>query len=116
MESSRKLLLWRIDSLLPLSSYTPPQTIHCLPTSIQDPFNRPILILRITQIQIQDPHDQHHFRDLFIPTLEMLRLLLREVNREREREDKAPALQFVMLLDLEGVSIQSIVSLEVLVL
>jgi hypothetical protein len=121
MESARKHLTWRLKNLLPSLAlpfsptspqsepYIPPRTIHLLPSTVLDPFGRPILIIRISRIAadiLENSTDD--FRTNLVFTLDRLRIHLKDLNQGRE--DERLALQFVMLLDLEGVGIQSFVS------
>ncbi|KII92678.1 hypothetical protein PLICRDRAFT_37455 [Plicaturopsis crispa FD-325 SS-3] len=109
MEAIRKNLLWRINDLQPALSEPASNIIHCLPTSIRDPYGRPILVIRASDFGsgVGDP------KALLLATFERLRILLKGLSDEGEwtthgTRPPPPVLQYVVLLDLKGVSVQSI--------
>ena len=119
MESITKSLLWRLKNVWPYAqplgstSDDNPRILHCLPTDTRDPFGRPIIAMKISELG-KSPIT---IKEQFIPTLERLRLHLKKLNSWSERRDAGPAMcpvfQFIVLLDLEGTSIQSIVRFAV---
>ena len=105
MESVRRILMWRLRHLLPLSSVPLPPNLHLLPPSIKDPFGRPIIIMNELASAGNRSVD---FKEILGITLERLRIYLKEINK-MEGPSTRPVLQYVVLLDLEGISIRQIV-------
>jgi hypothetical protein len=110
MESIRRILLWRLHNLSRFQHVPPPRNLHLLPPASRDPFGRPIVIMNdfasIDQLEGANADD---FRKSLKPTIERLRRYLTELNEAQGK--RRPVLQYVVLLDLEGVSIQHIVRL-----
>jgi hypothetical protein len=109
MEAIRRNLVWRLENIPSLSQkhLKRPPTIFCLPDHCRDPFGHPIIIVRGTPLEGTANLSSGDFRAVLIPTLDRLRVHLKEINKERTKGNIA--LQYVVLLDMEGVSIQSIV-------
>jgi hypothetical protein len=117
MESIRRTLVWRLHNLLPLPPVPPPSTLHLLPES-QDSYGRPIIILN-NFASVEESPTERDFRKILPQTIERLRLYLKALNDsddDREAVDgvSRPILQYVVLLDLEGVAIQNIVWLSLI--
>lgn len=74
---------------------------------MQDPFGRPIVVIRLSGIT-ESPHDM---RLTLLRNVELIRLHLQQLNRDREVQDDGfrPTLQCVALLDIKGVSFNSVV-------
>jgi hypothetical protein len=113
MESVRRILLWRLHHLLPLSPVPSPRTLHLLPSTSRDPFGRPIIIMNDFAAVDVSQDATLDFKRVLAPTLERLRKYLKELNENDEGEGRRhrPVLQYVLVLDLKGVLIQHIVSL-----
>jgi hypothetical protein len=109
MEAIRRNLVWRLENIRSLSQkhLRPPRAIFCLPDHCRDPFGHPIVVVRGTPLEGTANLSSADFRAVLIPTLDCLRVHLKEINKERTKGNIA--LQYVVLLDLGGVSIQSIV-------
>ncbi|KAF4620914.1 hypothetical protein D9613_000308 [Agrocybe pediades] len=103
LEAIQKTLLWRIENLWPLEFPSPIPNLHCLPSDIRDPFGRPILVLEVTPVD--QPVDSQ--KRAIIRAFEQLRLHLRSLYDSSE-DDARPPLQYVVLLDLAQLSLQSI--------
>ena len=94
-----------------------PRTIFCLPDYCRDPFGHPVIVVRATPLVEESSDDvvesSDDFRVALILTLDRLRIHLRDINYDREGDiEKDVVLQYVVLLDLEGVSIKSIVGVS----
>lgn len=103
MESIRKNLIWRMNNLLPLGRSQPTSTLHCLPITARDPFDRPILIIRVPGIEATSDVA----KPLILQTFERLRAQLQSLN---ETDSESPTLQYIVLLDLHEFSLKSFVS------
>jgi hypothetical protein len=102
MESVRKTLVWRFAHLWPPDPTARPPLVHCLPPPAHDPFGRPILVVKV--VSFNDSSDA--YKPLIIRGLEQLRLHLKRLNGGRPTP---PIFQYVLLLDLENLSTQSLV-------
>lgn len=76
--------------------------LHCLPA--YDPFGRPILVVKAIPLD-EDTKSQKRF---IIKAFEQLRIYLKGLY-DQTRDVKAPTLQYMALLDLHRLSLQSIV-------
>ncbi|KAJ6498809.1 CRAL-TRIO domain-containing protein [Mycena sanguinolenta] len=103
IESIRKTLVWRFEHLWPSDTSLRLPFVHCLPPPATDPFGRPILVIRV--VSFNDSSDG--YKPLIIRGLECLRLHLKRLNDDSRRPG-APTLQYVILLDLKGLSTQSL--------
>ena len=110
MESIRRTLVWRLQHLRPLPPVTPPRTLHLLPSSIRDPFGRPIIIMSGFSAD-DERQSTENLRATLAPTIELLRKYLKSLN-DAGGDAGRPILQFIIVLDLEGVSIQHVVRLS----
>ena len=106
MESIRQNLVWRINTIHPSLGEPPLGILHCLPSSVSDPFGRPIIVLKVSALAAE--HSTDDFKHLLMPTINHLQLHLKELNALEERKER-PILQYVVLLDLAEVSIQHVV-------
>lgn len=105
MESIRQNLVWRIENIYPRAEAPPLGLLHCLPSEIRDPFQRPILVLKVSDLATEN--GKKDFKNLLIPTIDRLQAHLKELNASIA--NKVPLLQYVVLLDLDDVSMQSMV-------
>lgn len=110
MESIRKNLIWRLSSLRPNVIYPSSSILRCLPSHARDPFGRPIVIMKVSALT----KGLGAFRNRIMPTMERLRAHLKDINDRRideaDSEETQPTLQYVLLLDLADLSMQSVVS------
>lgn len=104
LEAVHKDLQWRLKNLWPLEAHSIPN-LHCLPVHVHDPFGRPILVLRMNPIA-EDVLSKK--QSIFVYAFEKLRLHLKR--QYDVSPDDNPTLQYVVLLDLNELSLQSIVS------
>ncbi|KAF7305872.1 hypothetical protein HMN09_00741400 [Mycena chlorophos] len=112
LESARKTLVWRFHHLWPPSPPSESTTplIQCLPPPTADPFDRPVLVIRV--VSFNDSSDA--YKPVLLQAFERLRLYLVHLNESeawREDEDEregVPILQYVILLDLKNLSTQSL--------
>lgn len=104
MESIRSNLEWRLAVLRPHLTRRPFSNYRVLPRP--DPFGRPIIQFKVSALN----DISETLKDLLIHTMDNLRARLRSINDNRSRDgDTSPILQYVVLLDLSGLSIQMIV-------
>ena len=97
--------MWRLNHLHPSSGHPALSKFHVLPNP--DPFGRPIILLKVADlVDLSEVA-----RDTFVPTMEILRRHLQQLNDDRIffRESQ-PLLQYVVILDVAGLSIRSVVS------
>lgn len=105
MESIRQNLVWRIQNIHPRAEAPPLGLLHCLPSEIRDPFKRPIIILKVSDLAAENGKED--LKNLLMPTIDRLQVHLKELNKSADH--KVPLLQYVILLDLDDVSMQSMV-------
>ncbi|KDQ55784.1 hypothetical protein JAAARDRAFT_59749 [Jaapia argillacea MUCL 33604] len=116
LESIRENLLWRLTHIPPLSHAG--NLLHALPRTVRDPFGHPILVFKLSVLNpTSSPPGsskgkeklsaREELRGRVIDALERLRLHLRVLNVDNEGEGAERTLQYVLLLDLQGASIQS---------
>ncbi|KAI0935352.1 hypothetical protein AcV7_003816 [Taiwanofungus camphoratus] len=105
LESLRTALIWRLTALPVLESNIQPSFLRCFPVTIRDSFGRPIIFLKLAAIS----EIRGDLRLVFMNTMEVLRLHLQWLNTKLDLEDQAlPVMQYVALIDVEGVSFQSV--------
>ena len=102
LKAFRETLAWRLTSL-PDSTFCPlALSLHCLPAAACDPFGPPVLLIRLSSlIQNED------LRPSLVQNMECLRLHLERMNKDNETT--RPVLQYVALLDVEGLSFRAVV-------
>ena len=106
MESIRQNLVWRINTIRPSIEEPPLGILHCLPSSVSDPFGRPIIVLKVSALAAE--HSTDTFKHLLMPTIDHLQVNLKKLNASQKRTER-PILQYIVLLDLAGGSIQHVV-------
>lgn len=106
MESIRQNLVWRINNIYPKVGEPPLRLLHCLPSAVTDPFKRPIIVLKISDLAAE--RGTEDFKSMLMPTIDRLQAHLKELNGW-DGECKEPVSQYIVLLDLAGVSMQSVV-------
>lgn len=79
--------------------------VFCFPNHIRDPFGRPILLIKSSSLSMLSDSSKAPITQ----GLELLRQHLRLLNISQTQDDP-PILQYVVLLDLAGLSLQGIVS------
>lgn len=101
------MLLWRLAVISTPVPRPPTPFLRCLPRNAQDPFGRPIVVVKLSQL-LGSPQD---VRPALVQYMELLRLNLEAVNREREALDvhERPILQYIALIDIDHISMQSVV-------
>lgn len=109
LEALRTILLWRLRLLPQLASASPSPCATCLPPRCRDPFGRPLLVVRLAKL-LDNTHD---VKAALVLTVELMRLHLVRLNEARPGgaglEGARPILQYVALLDIGGMSINSMV-------
>lgn len=103
LEAVRKNLLWRLNNLRSPLEQTTTNFLQCLPSSILDPFDRPVIVLKMVAFnQASDA-----IKPWVLHVFELLRLNLERLNNNVRMN---PVLQYVVILDLEGSLLQNLVS------
>jgi len=98
-------LAWRLQNLWPTnSSHVLPPTIRCLPKHIHDPCGRPILVVEFLPVN----ESPEVVKSYIIQAFEGLRLHLKSLSGAQDPEE-GPVLQYIILLDLAKLSLQSLV-------
>jgi NADPH-dependent 7-cyano-7-deazaguanine reductase QueF-like protein len=80
------------------------QQLHCLP-DVRDPLGRPILV--IEAVAFKESSEIHQQQNFLIQIMEQFRLYLKTLNQSSEAS--SPSLQYIVLLDLKEVSMNTIV-------
>jgi hypothetical protein len=91
----------------PLSRSQSTPILHCLPTSVRDPFGRPILVIEV----IPASKTLDTFKPLIIQAFERLRILLEGLNNDEDPRSRPTVLQYMVLLDLKEFSFKDFVSM-----
>ncbi|KAJ3555644.1 hypothetical protein NM688_g2461 [Phlebia brevispora] len=99
LQALRETLVWRLRILRPVVTAPLSPFLHCLPTTVHDPFGRPIVVLNVASI-CSAPSD---IKSSFIHNMELLRMHLVHLN-ELQFAVSRPILQYVALLDIRGIS------------
>lgn len=110
-QSLHGLLSWRM-SVLPRQISRPPSFLQCLPTEACDPFGRPVIIIKLSAF----PKTRDHVRPTLVAWTELLRLHIQFLNTRHESDGTParPVLQYVVLLDLLGVSLNTLPELDLI--
>ena len=95
-------MIWRLKNMWPLEISSPMSSLRCLPT--YDPFGRPILVVKA----IRPDKDTKSLKRSIVKAFEQLRIYLK-VLYEGTKDTGEPPLQYVVLLDLSLLSLQSMV-------
>jgi hypothetical protein len=100
-------LIWRLTALLRLLVMHPQSSplLHCLPPPICDPLGRPLVFIRLSELLTCE----ETVMDGLLISLERLRVHLRSLNCGDDEANCEITLQCVFLIDLEGLSIHSVV-------
>ncbi|KAF8198055.1 CRAL-TRIO domain-containing protein [Pholiota molesta] len=102
LEAIQKILIWRLSNIWPLEPPSIVPNLRCLPTDIRDRFGRAILVIETSPV---DESIDSQKRSI-IMVLEQLRIHLRKLYDSSE-DHRNPPLQYVVLLDLRQLSLQS---------
>ncbi|OCH91704.1 hypothetical protein OBBRIDRAFT_728303 [Obba rivulosa] len=105
LESIRKTLVWRLNSLSECTNYVPCSFLRCLPHNARDPFGRPIVYMDAGAF-VENPESLRHS---VACTMELLRVHLRTLNDGNDAHEVPTQhiLQYVALLDIKRISFQS---------
>ena len=112
LESLRTILTWRLTHLRDQDqsqSLLLPSPFHILPPPASDILKRPILILRLGKLATFQKDPREHI----LRSVEGLRLNLHNINSSEDPSGAThgPVLQYVLLVDMEGVSMKKSVCL-----
>lgn len=105
LEAIQKTLIWRLANLWPTEPPSRIPNVHCLPTDIRDRFGRAVLV--IETVPVDETMDSQ--KRSIILAFEQLRIHLRRLY-DRSEDHRNPPLQYMVLLDLSQLSLQSLVS------
>ncbi|KAI0318889.1 CRAL-TRIO domain-containing protein [Amylostereum chailletii] len=104
-EALRSALVWRLTTPLTLENRrTTLRLLHPLSPLAQDFLGRPVVVLRLAVLD----QCQEDIKTYMLCTLELLRIQLSALNTIRESEGASPILQYVLLVDMAGVSLRTI--------
>jgi len=112
LESLRTILTWRLTHLRDQvwsQSLILPSPFHILPPPASDILRRPILVLRLAKlVSLQRDPREHILR-----SVEGLRLKLHNINSSEDPSatQHGPVFQYVLVVDMEGVSMRKSVRL-----
>jgi retinaldehyde-binding protein 1 len=103
LEAIHTTLIWRLNALRLFA--LPSTLLHCLPPPICDPLGRPLVFLQLSELLTCE----QTMMDGLLISLDRLRIHLRSLNTlNHELANREITLQCVFLIDLEGLSIQSV--------
>ena len=112
LESLRTILTWRLTHVRDQDqsqSHFLPSPFHILPPPASDVLRRPILVLRLAKLTILQGDPREHI----LHTVERLRLNLHNINSSADPSaTHGPVFQYVLLVDMEGVSMRKSVRLN----
>jgi hypothetical protein len=111
LESLRTILTWRLTHLRDRDwsqSLFLPSPFHILPPPASDILRRPILVLRLAKLATLQREPREHI----LRSVEGLRLNLHNINSSEDPSTThGPVFQYVLLVDMEGVSMRKSVRL-----
>ncbi len=111
LESLRTILTWRLTHLRDQDrsqSLFLPSPFHILPPPSSDILRRPILVLRLAKLATLQRDPREHI----LRSVEGLRLNLYNINSSEDPSaTHGPVFQYVLLVDMEGVSMRKSVRL-----
>ncbi|KAG2031447.1 CRAL-TRIO domain-containing protein [Suillus americanus] len=103
LEAIHTTLIWRLNVLRLFT--LPSALLHCLPPPICDPLGRPLVFLQLSELLTCE----QTMMDGLLISLDRLRIHLRSLNTlNNEFSNREITLQCVFVIDLEGLSIQSV--------
>ncbi|KAF8971084.1 CRAL-TRIO domain-containing protein [Flammula alnicola] len=103
LEAIQKNLLWRLSNLWPVEPPSLIPNLRCLPTDIRDRFGRPIVVVEASPVNETVEAQKRSV----IRAFEQLRIHLKRLY-DSSQDHRRPPLQYVLLLDLGQLSLQSI--------
>lgn len=99
-------MLWRLAIIPATIPRGTSSFLQCLPLTARDPIGRPIVIVKLARLF----ECSGNVREALIRYLELLRLNLETMNAAAgEGRNASPIMQYVALLDIGGISVQSVV-------
>lgn len=104
MQEIRAISIWRLRVLRHVLFLPNPTLFHCLPPPITDPLGHPILFLKLASLQTLSCS----VKDALLQEVERLRLHLRYIRDHCAHTGSFP-FQYLLLVDLDGISIQNTV-------
>ncbi|KAF8915608.1 CRAL-TRIO domain-containing protein [Mucidula mucida] len=107
LEAIRKNLIWRLGHVWPPDptiTAKMAESVRCLPSDITDPLGRPIIVIQFVPFDT----DTVDYKAIVYRAFEQLRCHLNDVNHNGTERTDRPALQYVVLLDLKGLSMRAI--------
>ena len=109
LESLRTILTWRLTHLRDHQDRSLlPSPFHILPPPASDILRRPILVLRLAKLATLQRDPREHI----LRSVEGLRLRLHNINSSEDPSAAHdPVFQYVLLVDMEGVSMRKSVRL-----
>ncbi|KAH9920156.1 CRAL-TRIO domain-containing protein [Fomitopsis serialis] len=108
LEDIRRIMLGRLSPISrPRTDVA--QFLRCLPLSSVDSFGRPIIVIRPKGLQLSSPE----LPSILNTSMESLRVRLHQLNSKCDVREP-PVLQYIALLDMEGVSITSAGRMDVI--
>ncbi len=106
LEHARDILLWRLAIIPAEIPRGTSSFIQCLPLVARDPIGRPIVVVKLAGLF----ECSGNVREALIRYMELLRLNLEAMNATAGEEGiTSPIMQYVALLDIGGISVQSVV-------
>lgn len=103
MEHVRDILLWRLAIIPAEIPRGTSSFLQCLPLTARDPIGRPIVVVKLAGLF----ECSGNVREALIRYMELLRLNLEAINATAG--EASPVMQYVALLDIGGISVQSVV-------
>ncbi|KAL1945915.1 hypothetical protein VTO73DRAFT_1917 [Trametes versicolor] len=104
LEHVRDILLWRL-AVIPASIPRGTSSfLQCLPLAARDPLGRPIVVVKLAGLF----ECSGNVREALIRYMELLRLNLEAINVNAGEGNPSPVMQYVALLDIGGISVQSV--------
>lgn len=105
LEHVRDILLWRL-AVIPASIPRGTSSfLQCLPLAARDPLGRPIVVVKLAGLF----ECSGNVREALIRYMELLRSNLEAINANAGEGNPSPVMQYVALLDIGGISVQSVV-------
>lgn len=95
-----------MDTLPSLPPPTPSMLLRFLPVEATDPFGRPVLVVRSRHLSGLNVTD---LKNQLLTMYELARLHIADLTQNGE-EGKGRVIQFVVIIDLQGLSVRSVVS------
>ncbi|GJE92757.1 CRAL/TRIO domain-containing protein [Phanerochaete sordida] len=111
LEALRTTLQWRLRTLPPLAGQPAMPYFTCLPSHAHDPFGRPIVVIQAAKL-LSGTED---LKQRAVRTSELMRAHLVQLNKAHSSSGGArPILQYVALLDIGGMSLNSMQTIDLM--